>query len=175
MSMKITKITRTQAWNNMLDIERSLRYCDKMHQFYKGFYFCSNSLLLLLGASSIAVLLSQLPHLYVVIINGIASFVAIINLVTNSGQNISNMRHLQERLSVLHNDYRNLWLNIENYKVDNDEVLEELSKLRKECNDANNNSGDLPRWSFLGRWCNKRAYKEANDILKNLYGSAPAQ
>ena len=140
-----------------------------MHQWYKRFYFYSSLILGLLGASSIASLLAQVPDLYVGIINGIVAVIAIRNLIANDGQNIENLKQLQERLSGIHNEYRNLWLRIENDQTDNDEVLLDLDKLNTDYLDANNDFGNFPRLIFLSYLCNKRAYKEARTVLTNQY------
>ena len=169
MTMQVTQTTRTQAWNDFRRIECAVRYCDKMHQWYKRFYFYSSLVLGLLGASSIASFLAQVPDLYIGIINGIVAFIAIRNLIANDGQNIENMKQLQERLSGIHNEYRNLWLRMQNYQTDNDEVLLDLNKLNTDYSNANNDSGDLPRLLFLSNWCNTRAHKEAITVLTNQY------
>ena len=160
--MYASKITRKAVWDGRFELDVAVRYCQNMHNWHQIRHVVFSCILATSGAGSIVSLVTHAPFWLQIILNAIVSFIAIWSIVVNEGKKAHVFYTLTGECERIKNEYKELWMAIENYQLSNSDVLSELKKLNSQYENVKSRNGSDLR---LSNRANKKATKDTHNYF----------
>ena len=134
-----TQIIRNEVWQNYLDASRLARYYSVLADRHKSIYMLSRAILILPLLTGVALLFDLLPKIVglVIVLRNIANF------IFNFAKKAKVLNLVSQECSSLENEYRDLWLAVENDELSDGEVRERINQIEKKMIDVTNRPSNL--------------------------------
>ena len=145
--MYASEITRKAVWDGLIELDVSVRYCQNMHNRHQIWHIVLSCILATSGAGGIVSLLAHAPIWVQITLNAIIPFIAIWSIVANEGKKAHIFYTLTGECTRLRNEYKELWMSVENYQLSNDDVLSKLKNLNNQYEDIKSRNGSDLRLS----------------------------
>ena len=161
----ITQITRNEVWQNYLDASRFTRYYSALADRYKSFYKFSRAVLILPLLTSVTLLFDLFPEIVVLFLGLVIALVVLADLIFDFAKRASVLILVSQECGRLENEYRDLWLAVENGVLSDEEARDKINQIEKKLIDITNRPSDLEIKvdHKLNEKCTIEAYKVMED------------
>ena len=134
-----TQIIRNEVWQNYLNASRLARYYSALADRYKSIYILSKAILNIPLLTHAILLFGLPPEIVglVIVLRNIANF------IFNFAKKAKVLNLVSQECSSLENEYRDLWLAVENDELSDREVRERINQIEKKMIDVTNGSSNL--------------------------------
>ena len=160
-----TQTIRNEVWQNYLDASRLARYYSALADRYKSIYKFSRLVLILPLLTSVTLFFDLLPEFVGLILGLVIALVVISDLIFDFAKRASVLILVSQECDRLENEYRDLWLVVENDDLSNEKIREKINQIEVKLIDITNRPGDLEIKvdHKLNEKCTIKAYKVMED------------
>ena len=138
-----TQIIRNEVWQNYLDASRLARYYSVLADRHKSIYMLSRAILILPLLTGVALLFDLLPEILVLFVGLVIVLLVVTDLMFDFAKRASVLKLVSQECGSLENEYRDLWLAVENGGLSDGEVRERVNQIEKKMIDVTNRLGSL--------------------------------
>ena len=138
-----TQIIRNEVWQNYLDASRLARYYSALADRYKTIYLLSRAILILPLLTGVALLFDLLPEILVLFVGLAIALLVTADLFFDFAKRASVLKLVSQECGSLENEYRDLWLAVENGALSDGEARERINQIEKKMIDITNRLGNL--------------------------------
>ena len=158
-----TQIIRNEVWQNYLDASRLARYYNVLADRYKSIYMLSRAILILPLLTGVALLFDLLPEIVrlVIVLRNVA------DLFFDFAKRASVLKLVSQECGSLENEYRDLWLAVENDELSDREARERINQIEKKMIDVTNRPGSLE--IKVDHKLNKKCAIETYEVMADRY------
>ena len=163
----VSETTRNAVWNELLDSARAVRYYDTLSSQYRRKHRIIMVILAASAASGVAALLEWLPDKVQIVANAVVAIAAVWGLFSDHARKAAVLHSVSLQCSRLHDEYKSLWLDVENYTKDDEEIRHILKRLNAEGDRATGVVGyaDIS----VDEKVNDKSTDDADEVLKDQY------
>ena len=127
--MDVTEQTRKAVWDGMLDTARMLRYADAMEQRYSRRRTWMRIILSIAASGGIANFLGALPSEASLVFGLAVGIVVAVDFATDYSGKLSKLMYTKMESAALLAEWEQVWLDIQTYRSEEDEIRERSKKL----------------------------------------------
>ena len=157
--------TRNAVWQEILDVARLVRYYEALADRHRFRHSMIRFLLLAAAAGGIAALLELLPPVAQLVAGGLVALLVVWDFISNYAKKAAVLHAISLECSYLENEWRELWLDINNGTTDEDDARNRNNRLARRIADVTGWAGhaDIRENRKLNEKCEEAAYRVVVD------------
>ena len=163
----ISQITRKQAWDEYWNAERMVRYCEMIHEWHQRRYIIFTVVMAVSLCGGVIAIIVKFPVWVQLAFNAVIAITSICSFVLNDAKKAAIIHTLNVEILWIYDEYKTLWLRIENHQIDNNDILTRLEELRNYTSDAQKAVGNSD--ILRSQKKNKKAEQQATNAMNNRY------
>ncbi len=157
--------TRNAVWQDILDAARLVRYYETLADRHRFKHWLIRFLMLAAAAGGVAALLELLPSIAQLVAGGLIALLVVWDSISDYAKKAAVLHAISLECSSLENEWRELWLDIENEATDEADARARNNRLARRMDDVTAWAGhaDIRENTRLNEECEAAAYRVVVD------------